>query len=51
MFHLKGVEVPDYDVSLETHMSLLTRGDIFSSFTNFYHRNVVIVTPEKLLGS
>lgn len=51
MHHLEGIEVPNNDVSLETHMSLLTRCNILSSLCNFYDGDIVVVASQKLLCS
>jgi hypothetical protein len=43
MHHLESIKVPDNDVSLETHMSLLSRGDVLSRLCDFNDRDIVVV--------
>lgn len=50
MHHLKSVEIPNNDVSLEAHVSLLTRCNVLSSLSNFNNRDIVVVASEELLG-
>jgi len=49
--NLKGIKVPNNDVSLEAHVCLLTTGNVFPCAGNSDHRDVVIVTSEELLSS
>jgi len=49
--HRHSVEIPDDNVGLETHMGLLSRGDVLAGGGNSDDRDVVIVTSEELLSS
>lgn len=49
--HLQGVEVPDDDIGLESHVSLLTGGNIFASVADLDYGDVVVVTPQELLST
>lgn len=51
MHHLEGIEVPNNDVSLETHMSLLTRCNVFSTLGDFNDGDIVVMASEELLCS
>jgi len=51
MHHLEGVEIPDYDVRLETHMSPLTGCNVLACLCDFNHRDVIVMTSEELLCS
>lgn len=49
--HGHGVEVPDDDVGLESHVRLLSRSDVLAGGRNGDHGDVIIVSSEELLGS
>ena len=40
-----------FDAYLESHVGLLTTGDVFSRFWNGYDGDVVVVAPEEVLLS
>jgi len=49
--HGHGVEVPDDNVGLESHVGLLSRSDVLARRRNGDHGDVIIVSSEELLGS
>jgi len=49
--HRHGVEIPDNDISLESHVGLLSRGDVLAGSGDGDHANVIIVSSEELLSS
>lgn len=51
MEHRHGVEIPDDDISLESHVGLLSRGNVLAGSRDGDHTNVIIVSSEELLSS
>lgn len=49
--HGHGIEIPDNDIGLESHVGLLSRGDVLAGSRDSDHGNVIIVSSEELLGS
>jgi hypothetical protein len=44
-----GLEVPNYDISLETHIGLLSTGDILARRGNFDDCDLVVMSSEETL--
>jgi len=49
--HGHRVEIPDDDIRLESHVGLLSRGDVLAGGGDGDHGNVIIVASEELLSS
>jgi len=51
VFHLQGIEVPDYYVSLKALVGFLTRSNVLACVGNDDDGDLVVVTSEELLCS